>query len=228
MKLKISIAAFAVAFCFLVATKSPAADATLKMAEKPVPKEVGETIRAVLQPKAVQLVKGDKASIEFWLRQEVPLKSKPVSLNDTLGAVGETTLLGVISVNDGTLRDYKDSEIPKGIYTARFGLQPKDGDHLGTAEFEFFVVLIAAGNDRELGGLDKFRPMIKASGKSTSSGHPLVLSLRPASGDGSSPRLIEPAPDHKAIRLRWVAKAAGGEVSNLIFDLVYSGHGHIQ
>ena len=212
----------------LIATRIYAADTTLKTVDKPAPKEIGDSIRAVLQPKAVQLLQKDKASVEIWLRQEVPLKSKPASVNDTLGALGETTLLGAVSVNDGTLRDYKDNEIPKGIYTARFGLQPKDGDHLGTAEFDFFVVLIAAENDRDLGGLDKFRPMVKASGKSTPSGHPLVVSLRPASGDGSSPRLVEPTPEHKAIRLRLAAKTAGGDTSNVIFDLVYSGHGHIQ
>ncbi len=226
MNIRISIAVLAVAF--LAIARMHAADAALKTVDKPVPKEIGDSIRAVLQPKAVQLLKGEKASIEIWLRQEVPLKSKPASLNDTLSALGETTLLGVIAINDSTLRDYKDNEIPKGIYTARFGLQPKDGDHLGTAEFDFFVVLIAAENDKDLAGLDKFKPMVKASGKSTSSGHPLVVSLRPASGDGSSPRLLEPAPDHKAIRLRFTAKTVAGEMSNLIFDLIYSGHGHIQ
>src|SRR4029077_5105042 len=114
------------------------------------------------------------------LREAVPLKSKPASANEALGAIAETTLMGAVVVNDSSLRDYKDNEIPKGIYTARFALQPKDGDHLGTAEFDFFLVLIAAENDRDLGGIDKFRPMVKASGKSTSSGHPLVVSLRPA------------------------------------------------
>src|ERR1041385_4033464 len=104
-----------------------------------------------------------------------------------------------LAVNDASLRDYKDNEIPKGTYTARFGLQPKDGDHLGTAEFDFFLVLIAAENDRDLAGLDKFKPMVKASGKSTPSGHPLVVSLRPATADGTLPRLTEPAPDHKAV-----------------------------
>jgi len=211
----------------LLAFGANAAESSLKTADKPVPKEIGDSIRATLQPKAVQLVQADKPALEVWLRQEVPLKSKPATVNDALGAIGETTLVGAVAVGEG-FRDYKDNEIPKGTYTARFSLQPKDGDHLGTAEFEFFLVLIAAENDKDLAGIDKFRTMVKASGKSTSSGHPIVMSLRPASGDGTSPRLVEPASEHNAIRLRIPAKAPGGETSNVIFDLVYHGHGHIQ
>jgi hypothetical protein len=226
--MKTGFASVLLAAVFILAAKGNAADFTLKTAEKPVPKEIGDSIRAVLQTKAIQLAQGDKPALEIWCRQEVPLKSKPASANDSLGAIAETTLLGAIAVSDTSLRDYKDNEIPKGIYTARFALQPKDGDHLGTAEFDFFVVLIAAENDRELAGIDKFRPMVKASGKSTPSGHPLVVSLRPAPADGVIPRLTEPAAEHKAIRVRIPAKAGGEEAGNLVFDLICSGHGHIQ
>ena len=205
-----------------------AADFALKTADKPAPKEIGDSIRGALQSKAIQLVQGDKPALEIWFRQEVPLKSKPSSASEALGAVGETTLMGAVAVNDTSLRDYKDNEIPKGIYTARFGLQPKDGDHLGTAEFDYFLVLIAAENDKDLNGLDKFKPMVKASGKSTSSGHPLVVSLRPASGDGTMPSLTDPVAEHKAIRVKLPAKTSGGEKSDLLFDVVYQGHGHTQ
>ena len=212
---------------FLVGLHASAADFTLKMADKPAPKEIAESIRAVLQTKSIQLVQGDKPVLEIWLRQELPLKSKPASANEALGAVGETTLVGAVAVNDTSLRDYKDNEISKGIYTARFGVQPKDGDHLGTAEFDFFLLLIAAENDKDLNGLNTFKALTKASGKSTSSGHPLVVSLRPASAEGTMPRLLEPVAEHKAIRLKVPAKA-DSEKTEIVFDLVVQGHGHIQ
>ena len=177
------------ATALLVATDLHAADFTLKTSEKAAPKEISESMRAVLQSKAVQLTQGDKPALEIWFRQEVPLKSKPAATTDALGTIAETTLMGVVSVVEASLRDYKDNEIPKGIYTARFGLQPKDGDHLGTAEFDYFLILIAATDDKELNGLDKFKPMVKASGKSTASGHPIVVSLRPGSWAGTTPAL---------------------------------------
>jgi hypothetical protein len=221
------IAGFLSVALFLGAGAS-AADFTLKAADKPAPKEVSDSIRAVLQPKAIQLMQGDKPALEIWLRQEVPLKSKPASASEALMAITETALVGVAVVSDSSLRDYKDNEVPKGIYTARFELQPKDGDHLGTAEFDSFVVLTEAQNDKELNGLATFKALTKASGKSTSSGHPVVVSLRPASGAGSVLGLTEPAEEHKAIRLSVPAKTSSGEKTDLVFELVYRGHGHIQ
>src|SRR6185369_16254597 len=120
----------------------------------------GEGIRALLQPKSLQLVEGEKSVLEIWLRAEVPLKTKPASEKDSLSAIGETTLLGAVSVTGSGFRDYKDNEIPKGVYTARFGLQPQDGDHLGTAEFNYFFILLPADADKEPGGITQFKPMV--------------------------------------------------------------------
>ncbi len=213
-----------VALVLAAAAVASAADYTLQIGQKAPPKETGESIRAVLQPKAIQLMNGDKAALEIWLRQEIPLKSKPASPKEALGAVGETTLMGVVAIQE-SLQDYKGNDIPKGTYTARLGLQPQDGDHLGTAEFPYFLVLIPADSDKELGGIDKFRPMVKASGKAIASGHPAVLSLRPADPGGKIPRLDEPAPEHNAIRLE-VPGAAEGTKSPIVFDVVYRGKGH--
>jgi hypothetical protein len=226
--MRIQFVATVLATALSVAANLHAADFALKTVEKTAPKEIGESMRAVLQSKAIQLTQGDKPALEIWFRQEVPLKSKPASANEALGTIPETTFMGVVSVVEASLRDYKDNEIPKGIYTARFGLQPKDGDHLGTAEFDYFLILIAAADDKELNGLDKFKPMVKASGKSTASGHPLVVSLRPGSGAGATPVLAEPVDEHKAIRVKLPAKPMGGEKAEITFDVVYQGHGHIQ
>jgi len=136
-------------------------------------------------------------------------------------------LLGAVSVGNGQ-RDYKDNEIAAGIYTMRFGLQPQDGDHLGSAEYPYFAVLIPAKNDTQLEGITTFKAMTKASGKDTASGHPIVLSLRPVSSDtGDVPKLNDPSTDHKSVRVKVPGKA-GEEKTGIAFELVYQGHGHIQ
>jgi len=218
------IAPHLVLLCCAFAARS--ADYSVKTADKPVPNTVGESIRGVLQNKAIQLVSGDKPAIEAWLRQEVPLKSKPSG--DALLSIPETTVMGVLAIQEKGMQDYKGNDIPAGTYTARFGLQPQDGDHLGTADFNSFLVLIPADSDKELNGIDKFKPMVKASGKVTSSGHPVVISLRPASGGGDAPALTEPAPEHKAIRLKLPGKVTGGsDKADVSFDLVFQGKGHV-
>ena len=205
-------------------SRGEAADFSIKRAETPTPKEISESIRAVLEPKAIQLVQEAKPVLEIWLRREVPLKANSAKLD----SLRETTLVGAVAVRQ-PLRDYKDNEVAPGIYTARFILQPQDGDHLGSADFNTFVALVPAGADKELEGITKYTALTKASGKTTPSGHPAIFSLRPVSGEGkSAPGVIEPAPEHKAIRLSLDAKGPGGEKIALPFDLVFEGHGHIQ
>lgn len=211
-------------FCF-VTFCAAAADFSAKTADTPTPKELSESIRAVLEPKAIQLVQGEKPLLEIWFRREVPLKGTAAKLD----SLAEATLVGAVAVRGGGLKDYKGNDVPEGIFTARYLLQPADGDHLGTAEFNYFVALVGADTDKELNGLDKFKPVTKASGKLTPSGHPLIISLRPVSGDaGKTPTLTEPAAEHKAVRLSLSGKGPGGEKVELPFDLVYEGHGHIQ
>jgi hypothetical protein len=199
-----------------------AAEMQVKVEDKEPPKEVGEDVRKELQLKAIELLAGGNASYQFWFRKEIPLKAKPESDSKSLQAVDEVTLLGVAVVGVGH-RDYKDNEIAPGTYTVRFGLQPQDGDHLGTSEYPYFAVLIPAKADPELNGIKTYKAMVKASGKSTATGHPVVLSLRPATEGGALPKLTEPAAEHKAVRLSVPGKQAGSTTTGLVFELVYEG-----
>ncbi|MBU6399385.1 MAG: hypothetical protein KGS61_03625, partial [Verrucomicrobia bacterium] len=159
----------------------------------------------------------------------IPLKSKPDAANKALDAIKETTLLGAVVVSGGQ-RDYKDNEIAPGVYTMRFGLQPQDGDHLGTADFPYFAVLVEAALDPEPGALATFKKMTKASGKDTATGHPVVLSLRPANSDqGEFPKPNEPAANTQGVLLQEPARVADSDQKlRIAFDFVYKGHGKIQ
>jgi hypothetical protein len=207
-----------------LASNAHGAEMAVKVLDKEPPKEIGESIRKTLQPKVVQLLEGDKAVWEFWFRSEVPLKSKPESPAKALQALGEITPLGALVLAEPR-RDYKDNEIPAGTYTIRFGLQPQDGDHLGTSEFAYFAVLIPAKSDQELAGIKTYKAMVKASGKSTATGHPAILSLRPPSAESpDAPTLTTPAPEHKAIRIKLAAKAPDSDQAiAIVFELVYQG-----
>ena len=210
------------ALLFLVAYSSPAADLALKVADKEPPKELDASIRGKLQSKAVQLLDGEKPAYEFWFNREIPLQSKPASTAKALDAIKETTLLGAVSVPSAR-RDYRDDELPAGVYTMHFALQPQDGDHLGTAEYLYFAVLVSSKLDTKPDGITDYKTLVKTSAKSRSTDHPIVLSLRPASSEGGDlPKLNEPAPEHKSVQLKVPAKA-GGEPTSLVFELVYEG-----
>jgi hypothetical protein len=213
---------------FLVCTAT-AADFSVKTADQPAPDKIAEPIRAVLSSKSVQVLDGDRTVLRVWFRKEIPLKSKPSSPASSLNAIAETTLLGAVSVEDTDLRDYKDNAISRGVFTARFVQQPQDGDHLGSADFTTFMLLLSPDTDKALDSFTKYTPMVKASGKLSTTGHPVVLSLRPAkAAESGAPALAEPVPEHRAIRLKLPGKTPDGESAELSFDLVFEGHGHIQ
>jgi hypothetical protein len=209
----------------LVASALSAAELTLKVVDQAPPKALDAAISATLQKKAIQLLDGDKPVYEFWFVSELPLTSKPASPAKALDSAKQATLLGAVSVPKA-MKDYRDDELAAGVYTMRFALQPQDGNHLGSAEFTYFAVLVPAKLDTKPGGISDYKPLVKASSKETATDHPVILSLRPASStDGDLPKLNEPAPEHKSVRVRVPAKA-GEEKTSVVFEVVYEGKGH--
>lgn len=202
-----------------------AGDLALKVVDKAPPKELDASIQKVLQGKAIQLAEGDQAVFEFWLVNDLALTSKPASAAKALDAVQQAALLGAVSVPKAR-RDYRDDEIAAGVYTMRFALQPQDGNHLGSSEYLYFAVLTPAKLDARPDGINSYKALVKTSSRETSTDHPVILSLRPASSEaGETPKLIEPAPEHKSARVK-VPAAAAGEKTAVSFEIVYEGTGH--
>ena len=200
-----------------------AANLSVKTADKEPPKEISEAIRQTLQSKAVQVLDGDKPAFEFWFAREIPLKSKPASLAAALDSIEMAGLLGAVSVSTPT-RDYRDDELPAGVYTMRFALQPQDGDHSGSTDYTYFAVLVPAKLDAAPDALTTYKAVVKASAKGGSTEHPHVMSLRPATSEaGDQPQIKEPKPEHKSILLKLPAKAGGAKTS-LTFEFVCDGH----
>ncbi len=201
-----------------------AADLTLKVTDKAPPSEINESIRSLLQPKAVQLVEGDKPVIELWLARELNLQSKPSSPATALDALKQTTLLGAVSFASSR-KDYREDEIAKGVYTVRFAQQQQDGNHLGTAEFTSFAVLVPAKLDGGPDAIKDYKQLVNTSSKETSTDHPMVISLRPVnSAEGEFPKLATPAPEHKSVRVKIPGK--GADTGPVVFDIIYEGKGH--
>ena len=201
-------------------------DFSVRVTDKPVPESISPSIARTLQGKATQLFRMgyDTPVIEIWPVKEVALKAKPASPSQGLRMVPETGLLGAVRIV-GDRRDYRDDEMYGGTYTMRLGLQPQDGNHLGTSDFPYFGVLIPAKLDRELDGISTYKQLVKASSKETATDHPVLFSLRPVDAEGEElPTITKPATDHRAIRIRIPGRAEGvtGQLS-LVFDLVIEG-----
>ncbi|HEX5443818.1 MAG TPA: hypothetical protein VFW87_08320 [Pirellulales bacterium] len=119
--------------------------------------------------------------------------------------------------------DFRGQSIRKGTYTMRYGLQPQDGNHIGTSDTRDFVVLIPAADDSEAQPLEK-EPLFKESKKASKTTHPAILSMLPAGGEGEAlPRMV-----HHELRELWAVdfagQAAGGKGKPVVVELVVVGH----
>ncbi len=201
--------------------------ATVSVAKAAPPSELAEGIRAVLAPEAVALGEKDKPFWEFWFRKEIPLAEKPQAEGLQPATIKQGTLLGVLKASKER-RDFKDLEIPPGVYVLRFGLQPEDGNHQGTSPTRTFALLVPADKDRELNAFSKPEALVKAASVVNTAKHPSILSLQPVGEKGSTWPRLGALNDgkHKVVYLRLAAKVQGqGEPTFLVLVLVYEGKG---
>jgi hypothetical protein len=205
---------------------SAADPAKLTVATDRCPDEVAEPIRSVLDGKVLRLSAGDKPFFEFWLRKDLPLAQKPEGGQLDIGTIPEGTLLGVLKVSSER-RDFRNEEIPPGVYTLRYGVQPEDGNHLGVAPTRTFALLIPAKADTKLDSIEH-KELLKAAAKINAAKHPSNLNLQSAPDQtGVFPRLTELNDgQHKALLLQFPAHLeSSGEKTTLTFALVYEGTG---
>lgn len=212
----------------LAPTALRAQAAKLAVTEAQAPKEIAEPIRAVLDGKMTRITTEDKASFEFWFRKELPLAEKPAGGTLALGTVKEGTVLGVVRVA-GEHYDFRNEEIPPGIYVMRLGIQPEDGNHLGVAPTRTFAVLIPAKLDKKLEPIPH-DALMKEAAKVNPVMHPSNLNLQPVEkADGEFPRLEERSGgEHKVVLLKFPASLGDSkEKTTLTMALVYYGQGTI-
>ncbi|MCH8968217.1 MAG: hypothetical protein IIA66_03755 [Planctomycetes bacterium] len=194
------------------------------------PKEIAEPIRAVLQKSVLRLTDKDGPLLEFWFRQALPLSQAPVPGRFVFEfeTLPEGALIGVLRVHKER-RDFRDEEIPPGVYTLRLGLQPEDGDHLGTSPTRYFAVLSPSKLDRKLKGISGHDHLARISSKVNAAGHPSTMNLQPVRNkEGQFPRLAEHHQDHKLVYLQIPGRIEGQDKPVVLrFGIVYQGTGEI-
>ncbi|HET6882125.1 MAG TPA: hypothetical protein VFI31_18310 [Pirellulales bacterium] len=100
--------------------------------------------------------------------------------------------------------DFRGQKIRKGTYTMRYGLQPQDGNHVGTSDTRDFVVLVPAADDSDPKPLAK-EDLFKESTNASGTAHPAILSLLPPDNNAKTlPRIV-----HHDERNLWAVDFAG-------------------
>jgi hypothetical protein len=202
--------------------------AKLEVAAAKVPEGVAEPIRRALSETVLRLSLDGEPAFEFWFRADLPLAEKPDGGTLGTGTLKEGTVLGVVRVT-GERYDFRNEEIPAGVYIVRLGLQPEDGNHLGVAPTRTFALLLPAQQDTRLEPI-AHKDLMKAAATINAARHPTNLNLQPVeTSQGDFPRLeARSGGQHKAVLVRLPGRVGqSGEPTTLTFALVYEGTGQI-
>ena len=225
-----------IAVCLGIALSGWLVPSVRLLADEPVlaivaadpPEQVAEPIRKALKSEAVSLANGKSPFFQFWLRKELPLEEKPSGGVLALDTIQEGIVLGVLKVNSERY-DFRDEEIPIGVYVLRFGIQPEDGNHLGVAPTRTFALLSSANDDTKLDPV-AHTDLMKAAAAVNAAMHPSNLNLQPVEQvDGKFPRLDERNDgQHKVVLLQFPARVSkSGDVTTVNVALVYDGTGQL-
>jgi hypothetical protein len=176
-------------------TQSAEPGKAVKSVSIPPAKELAEPIRALLSDEALQVTSAGKPVCDVWLRKELPLKAgtnptKGVSYRD----LPESSVVGAVRFHQ-PWSSFRKQKLKAGVYTLRFALQPMDGDHMGTAPYNEFLLLAPAAGDQKPDLLET-KAMFQLSGKSLpGNSHPIVLLLFPNPQPEGAAQLVDKGND---------------------------------
>jgi hypothetical protein len=177
---------------------------SIKPVTEAAPKELAEPVRKLMGDHAVQLLdaKGEVLA-QVWFCKEVSAKAQAGG-ELTYQQLQESTVVGALKVAK-QMRDYRKQKVKPGVYTLRYGNQPMDGDHMGTAPYAEFVEACPAAEDKSPAPLET-KALHELSAKTTNS-HPAVLLLFPGTGAAAEPKLVNKGEGHWVLFLQLDAKA---------------------
>jgi hypothetical protein len=168
----------------------------------PVPPEIAAPVAAKVAP-GVRAT-ANNATITFWWVMDLP--------GAALADVPEGTLVGAVKL-DADTRDIRGRMVKAGVYTLRYGIQPKNDDHYGISPFRDFLLLSPAAVDTDPAARDH-DGIIELSRQSLGGKHPAVLSIDPPAGKDAPLSVYTTDLGHKSLIV---------EVGKLKFGIVLIG-----
>ena len=162
-----------------------------------------------------------KTICDLWLRAEMPVLGKFDEQLDLKYPIEPGTLIGAVRF-PAAHEDYRKQKVKPWTYTLRYGHQPQDGNHLGTAQYRDFGIASPAADDKSTAGMTQEKAM-ELSKKAAGSTHPAIFSLLPPQKRDKCPTT---AHDDTLNLELLVAKTAakGGAAKEVQIEFVAVGH----
>ena len=169
----------------------------------PVPTEIAAPVAAKVAPGGVRAT-ASGTTITFWWVTDLPGAS--------WADVPEGTLVGAVKL-DADMRDIRGRMMKAGVYTLRYGIQPKTDDHFGVSPFRNFLLLSPAAIDKDPSARDH-DATVELSAQTLGGKHPAVLSIDPPAGKDAPLAVYTTDLGHKSLIV---------EVGKLKFGIVLIG-----
>lgn len=192
-----------------------------KVATPPPADGVSAEIIQLIAPAGFKLARGERVIAEFWPVKELTIADDAKTGPEKLYPLSSGHLFGVARY-PRKATDFRDQDIPAGVYTVRYGLQPVDGAHVGTSPTRDFLVLLPAEKDQDPAPLEH-DAMVEVSLETTGTAHPAILSLQKAAESGEALSVREDS-DHEWVIVRFAANTKqGGAAKPLPMEVVLVG-----
>ena len=187
-----------------------------------VPEKLTGPIRKALDERALVVRDGDSVVMRIWFRREIPVKATEEQIKNglTYHEIPEGTLVGALEFPQ-KFTDFRKQELPAGLYTLRFAVQPDIGDHTGTAPHPEFCLITPAEDDRSAEEMEK-KKLIELSSKVNEGRHPAVLLLWPHNGKDEGVKILDKG-DGVLVALVKRHVAAGEMKTTLGFGVTVAG-----
>lgn len=168
------------------------------LAEPPPADELTAPIAAAISSQGYRVMRGEGRRIcDIWFCNTWELPAEPAASEQVVYPFAPGQLVGVIRFSRRG-SDFRGQQIAAGVYTLRYGLQPVDGNHVGTADSRDFLLLVPAARDTSTEPLGE-EQLFELSKEAARTTHPASLFLARPPSEGNVPRL-----EHEASREWWL------------------------
>lgn len=177
------------------------------------PDGLAEATAAMLAEEGVAVKhSGGEVVARYWGRK-TDFEGEPAGgFGIRFDTIPEGALIAVVEFPDQG-SDFREQDIPAGLYTMRYALNPEDGNHMGVAPSRDFAVLTPAEGDTEPGKNYSYDGLVELT-KKVGNPHPTIARIvLPEGSDG--PNLWQNDYEH------WVLDLPAG---NDVVGIVVYGH----
>ncbi len=177
--------------------------------------EASASVKSALQSSGYRVTDSDgKVLCEFWPAKSLnaPRQDADVLFPDLNTGV----FVGVITIPENT-KDFRGLPLPKGTYTLRYALIPKDANHMGATQDPDFLVLAPIAADPDPAKAFTFNELMPLGRQASGTQHPSALAMT-YQGE-NVPRVF--TDDHGHVVLAFKTKLASGK--DLPLGLIVKG-----